>query len=309
MARSDRPFFRHLVKVGARLLLGASRAHVQDWFPGLRLEKPTNGETGAAFYRGRQVATISASDAICQRSGSAIYIVGSGPSIRDADLTRLPEQSAVLLNGAVSLIGDIIEKPLAVAVEDERFIFRHFDLMQRVVPMDIPCLLSVSAIRAICERQPDFLSGRTIVLIDNILRPYKEKRRSLEEASRLPSVIVDRKQRAGMSLDPDQGVFQAGSVAVSALQFALHCRPRSIGFLGIDISNAATQARFYEKSGSVAFSGVARAEDAILSHFELARTVATERDIALVNHSAVSALIKVGFDYDDRFASIRASLP
>ncbi len=57
---------------------------------------------------------------------------------------------------------------------------------------------------------------------------------------------------------------------MSALQFALYCSPKTIGFLGIDISNAG-EPRFYETSDETAFSGIARAEDRILEYFALAK--------------------------------------
>src|SRR5262249_54105912 len=111
---------------------------------------------------------------------------------------------------------------------------------------------------------------------------------------------------AGFSLQPDRGVVLGGSVAISALQFALYCRPRTIGLIGIDISNARGP-RFYESVGESAFSGIAQAEARIVDHVTLARSIAAGMDIALVNHSPVSVLLKHGFGYDDRFARARAS--
>lgn len=306
MSASDRPLFRQMVKMGTRLLLGRSRAHVQDWFPGLKIEKAAAIKAGAAFYRGRKVVDLLSSDALSARAGEEINIVGSGPSIRGVDMARIPAQTAILLNGAISLARDEVKQPLAIAVEDERFIHRHFDMLRALVPGEAIFLLSVSAIRGICEKDSDFLSGRAVVLIDNIRRPYGDTYRSLDQACQIGAVLRDDARQAGISLKPDQGVFQAGSVAVSALQFALFCRPRRIGFFGIDISNAAAEPRFYEEGqGGVtkgAFSGVARAEDSILAHFTLAQTVAAQRGIELLNFSPVSALSKIGLEYDGRYA-------
>ncbi|WP_246697442.1 hypothetical protein [Rhizobium sp. G21] len=107
----------------------------------------------------------------------------------------------------------------------------------------------------------------------------------------------------GFSSAPDKGVFKAGSVAVSAMQFALACSPRRVGLLGVDISNAGAGAeRFNEKAGKVAFTGVARAQDKIVAHLSLAREIALSRGVAVTNYSPVSALRAAGFGYDDRFA-------
>ncbi|WP_246752791.1 glycosyl transferase [Sinorhizobium sp. BG8] len=298
MPRSDRPFARSLIKLGTRLLLGGARAHVQDWFPGLRLA-PTQSGGKAIFYRGRRVGTLESLSALVDASGRSLRIVGSGPSVVHTDLSGTEPASAILLNGAIHLIGERIPKPLAVAVEDERFVWRHFDLMHSKIDAGQVCLFSVAVLRALCEKDPDWLENKRIVLIDDIRKPYGLSRRSLEQLRVLDFVRTDATGTFGFSLDPDRGVFQGGSVAVSALQFAMALRPAGIGFAGIDIRNA-TAPRFYETAGQTAYSGIAEAESRILGHFTLAKAIADERGIRLRNFSPVSALAQAGIAYDAR---------
>ncbi|MET0747899.1 MAG: glycosyl transferase [Rhizobium sp.] len=298
---SDRPWHRSLIKTGTRLLLGSARAHFQDAFPGLRIVRATAAATGEVCYRGHRVATLSSAALLRARAGDSIHIVGSGPSIAQNDLSGLPPRSAMLLNGAISLVGGPIETPLAVAVEDERFIWRHFDLLTRTLRDDTPCLFSVEVLRAICERDPAVLADRTIMLIDDIRKPYGVRRRRFDAIQDFDFVRRDAASNAGLSFDPDRGLFRGGSVAISALQFALYCAPKTIGLFGIDISNAG-QPRFYETQGASAASGIAAAEARIVAHFVLAKSVAAERGIDLVNFSPVSALVAAGFGYDDRFS-------
>lgn len=294
MAKSDRPWSRHLIRTGIRLMFGGRRAHMQDWFPGLSIR--TEGDRRSLFYRGRLVTALLQTEALAVRAGRDIHIVGSGPSIRHMEMTRLPPCSAILLNGAIALAGKEIAAPLAVAIEDERFVFRHFfGLMQAVSP-DTLCLLSISVMRAICERDPAWLSDKTVVPIDNILKPYGAVRRSFADLRHEDFVVLDG-DKAGISLEPDRGVFPAGSVAVSALQFVLACKPARIGFAGIDISNAA-EPRFYEDGKVSAFSGVAGAERRILDHVALATDVGKREGIQFLNFSPVSALAKLGLTYD-----------
>ena len=298
---SDRPWHRSLIKTGARLFLGSARAHFQDAFPGLRIVRATASAEGAIRYRGTRVGTLSSADVLRSRTGDSLYIIGSGPSIAQNDLSRLPPRSAILLNGAISLADGPIAVPFAVAVEDERFIWRHFDLLKRTVREETPCLFSVEVLRAICELEPGFLAERTIVLIDDIRKPYGSRRRRFDAIQSFDFVRRDATSNAGLSFDPDRGLFRGGSVAISALQVALYCAPTTIGFFGIDISNA-DQPRFYETGGDSAASGIAQAEARIVAHFVLAKTVAAERGIDLINFSAVSALVSAGFGYDGRFS-------
>ena len=73
-------------------------------------------------YRGRKILDLAGSAVLAARGGPRIVIVGSGPSVRAADIGMLPPRSAFLLNGAISLIGQDIAEPFAVAIEDERFV-------------------------------------------------------------------------------------------------------------------------------------------------------------------------------------------
>lgn len=232
---------------------------------------------------------------LSERVGERIVIIGSGPSVKGADLSSLPDRCALLLSGAISLIGMGIHEPLAVAIEDERFVWRHFSLMrEKLTRREVPLLLSPGVIRAICELDRDFLRDRPIILIDDIRKPYGLPRRDKATLAGFDFTVLE--GEAGFSSAPDKGVFQGGSVVISALQFALATRAREIGFLGVDIANADAP-RFYETEGNVAFSGIVGAEGRILSHIALALAVAAARGVRLFNHSQVSALRSIGLDY------------
>jgi len=160
-----------------------------------------------------------------------------------------------LLNGAIDLIGSQIADPLAVAIEDERFVWRHFVMMQAKIGKNTLCLFSPPVLRAICEHDPDWLIDRPVILIDNFLKPYGKARRKLPEFAGNEKVLLHDTANIGISLAPQEGVFPAGSVAYSALQFALACKPEVIGIAGIDLSNA-TEPRFYENNQNSAWSGI-----------------------------------------------------
>lgn len=233
-------------------------------------------------------------EVLSRRAGSRILIIGSGPSAKGLLPGMVPARQSLLLNGAISLIEDGLAAPLAIAIEDERFVWRHHDMVRRLAPDDTPMLLSPGAIRALCDIDASLLAGRTIILIDDLRKPYGHPRREDAELRVMDHVILH--GPAGFSSVPQRGVFQGGSVVVSALQFALATGATEIGFIGVDIANSAAP-RFYEQEGRAAFSGVADAETRILGHIALARDEAGRRGIKLVNHSPVSALRSIGLDY------------
>lgn len=307
MAGSDRPLRRSLVKLLGTVFLGKARAHAQNAWPGLSLRIPAGpGGVGKIAYRGRKIGPLLHPSVLRDEAGAEIFIIGSGPSIADVDLAALGPRTAILLNGAISLAGVQIGAPLAVAIEDERFVWRHFAMMREKIAGDAICLLSVAVLRAICEHDASFLAGRRVILIDDIRKPYRGRRREAGELAQLDFARLNADGSAGFSSDPGRGVFHGGSVVVSALQFAVFCAPERIGLFGIDITNA-DNPRFYETAGESAKSGVARAGKRILAHVALAIAVCRERGIELLNFSAVSALRECGLAYDDRYARMRSA--
>ena len=304
--KSERPFKRSIVKLATTVLFGKGYAHAQNWLPGLRLVLPAGASAeGEIVYRGRRVAGLYHAENLRQASHGTVHIVGSGPSIAGIDFSGLRPQEAILLNGAISLVGARIASPLAIAIEDERFVWRHFALMRDKIAAGSLCLFSVGVIRAICESDRTWLADKRVVLIDDLRKPYRHRRRSDGDLKTLNCVVLSA-EGTGFSRDPAEGVFQGGSVAVSALQFAAFCRPKMIGLFGIDIANAG-EPRFYEKAGETAGSGIAGAAARIVSHFALARAVCAEDGIEILNFSPVSALVGAGFGYDARFAAKAAS--
>ncbi|GEO83885.1 glycosyl transferase [Ciceribacter naphthalenivorans] len=303
--KSERPFKRSIVKLATTVFFGKAWAHAQNWIPGLdlRLPEALEGE-GTIRFRGEPVGRLYHADLLRRAARGTVHIVGSGPSIAGVDFSKVGPGEAILLNGAINLIGSRIAEPLAIAIEDERFVWRHFALMREKIVSGAICLLSVGVIRAICENDRGWLANKRVILIDDLRKPYRTRRRSDEEIRALDFAVLD-DGGAGFSRDPARGVFQGGSVAVSALQFAVFCQPRSIGLFGIDISNAGDP-RFYEKVGDTAGSGIAGAAGRIVAHFLLARQLCAERNIEIRNFSPVSALIGAGFPYDSRFALAKA---
>ncbi|WP_137155813.1 glycosyl transferase [Rhizobium sp. FKL33] len=292
---SDRPLRRKLVKLACQVLLGRKRAHYFSWLPGLSIAGRSATSAGTAVFSDFRFV-LTRSEVLRHGAEGGLTIVGSGPSALNAPIASLPPRTAVLLNGAISLIGAGIAEPFAVAIEDERFVWRHFAMMVERIGKDTPCLFSCGVLRSLFEIDRYWLTGRTVILIDDIRKPYGAPRRSDEMLSSLPFVRLNEDRDAGFSRDPDRGVFQGGSVAISALQFALSTGAPTVGFVGVDISNAAAP-RFYERPGETAYSGVAEAEERILAHVELARRIAEERGQRLINHSPVSALARIGLAY------------
>ncbi|MDW4498373.1 glycosyl transferase [Sulfitobacter sp. D35] len=299
-ARSDRPWRRKLVKHGFQVLGGKARAHGQDVWPFLKLTKPRGDVPGRIVWKGEEAGKLLPWAAAREfLAGRPVLICGSGPSVRQADVTRWADGPAILLNGALSLAPRFGTVRIG-AIEDERFVWRHVDMIGDEAERIELWLLSPSVIRALLSFDAGWAEGRRIFLIDDIVKPLNGTRRALQDPE--IAACFEGQERPMVSLHPETGVVPAGTVAFSAAQIALAADPRSIGFLGVDLTSA-NAPRFYETAEARAKSGIVGALARILEHFEAFAEVAAARNVSLRCHSASSALLDLGIPEDRELAA------
>ena len=179
-----RPASRYFARLYCLLRYDWANAHAEEWWPHLSLTRPSERTVGEIRYRGEIIAPLmpypTASGA------DEVVVVGSGPSLASQARERIPLSSALLLNGAIHLIGPAGERPLGVVIEDERFVWRHWRTIQAKVPPKTHCYLSTSVIRALCETAPGWLASQTVHHLDFVHRPYGVRRPDNAELRKLP---------------------------------------------------------------------------------------------------------------------------
>jgi hypothetical protein len=296
----DRPVARKIIKLGFQLLFGRRRAHWQDNWPFLKLIRAQHNTPGQILWKGQAAGTLFPVTEFYAAVGREVVIFGSGPSLRSQDVARIDASAALLVNGAVTLMPRL-QGAFAIAIEDERFVWRHFGNMLQQLPRDPVFLLSPSVIRAILSHDASWCDGRRIVLIENLYKPFDGARRRFSDAS-VQKVVTGTGENC-FSRDPGVGIIPAGTVAFSAMQFAIAARPECIGLAGIDLSNA-DGPRFYE-NGAQAASGIVGAEQRILNHFEYVAEQAGKLGVTIEVYSRVSALLTRGLPYSDRLVQVR----
>lgn len=295
-ASRNRPLARYAARFYCRLRYGRARAHAEDWWPALRLSGPgADGQAGEIVHRGRAVAPLLPFPGLAEGMDE-LLVVGSGPSLAAQDTARIPLEAALLLNGAVHLLDGAGRRPFGVVVEDERFVWRHWRMLEERVAPGTACYFSTGTIRALCETAPQWLAGQKVHHLDFLHRPYGAPRPQAEELRGLPFLRWSDDGAAAISLDPRLGLMPAGSVAVSAAQLALWLSPPRIGFAGVDLTGTG-QPRFYEKAGDTAMSRLDAAREKILAAFGLIADESSRRGIVMENYSPVSSLKEAGIPY------------
>lgn len=253
--------------------------HFRRVSPHLAFERE-DGVVRRVWLRGEPWLDLASLDT--WQAPHTLAIVGSGPSIRDMDLARLPEDSTMLLNGTISLMPKV--RPFCIVIEDRRFVDRHWQMLRPALASGARLIASAEVLSAIAERDTAAVEG-DVILNDSLTKPVDGPRRDRGANRVAPPDFTDR---------PERGTIRGGSVAVTAFQWAAALGPARIAFAGVELWNADAP-RFYERQ-DMAKSGIVRAQDRILRHIEAGVRLAHSRGIKIVNLSPGSALETIGIE-------------
>ena len=243
------------------------------------------------------------------------YIIASGPSLADFDLSRLGGRTCFWVNGSIAKATECGLPVSFFVVTDKNFARDRFELVRQGIASGADCIFGFRVLNEIAEREPALLASERLFLIQEINARYATAKLDsaafdvwaegeaglfLHESGRLKRGWV------GFSQAIDKGVFTGQTVVYSALQVACALGFRQVFILGMDLGGTGTLARFYESGGNVAGSRLDDDfEPYIVPSFELARRLTGDMGIEIYNVSPRSRLpnsVIRKIDFDEMLA-------
>ncbi len=215
----------------------------------------------AILWDGAEVGRTQSLTAIENRhADQACFVLGTGPSIKTLDLSRLKPHAVMGVNGAIAVMTPHGLRPRHYTVTDVDFFENRFAMVREVMESGCDCFLSAGGIRCLAEREPKLLTqAKHLYLSEVVNRPYGKLRRSqsdfLEWARAQPGLVLPEPprhddSRVGWSRDPRQGVFCSRTILFRALQIAAFLGYRRLYVLGMDLNYKGPAARAYEEGAS-----------------------------------------------------------
>ncbi len=172
----------------------------------------------------------------------SVFIIGSGPSIKNQPIAELAERKTILLNGAIKLIKDYNLSPLCVVISDDSFIRKRSEMLQ-YINKRVNFVLTFPVLKEIFFSRPKILQDNNIFLIHEVNDPFKDT----------PST---HQKNLFLFDKPTWGTFRGGTVMSIAIQIAAFFKVKKTYLLGLDIGNSKTEPRFYETTKNVVRSGL-----------------------------------------------------
>jgi hypothetical protein len=203
-------------------------------------------------------------------SGGAVYIVGSGPSIAQTDLSRLNGETIIFLNNAVSLQDSVVPGRSFACISDH---LRAIELRPECNTRGITCLATTDKVLNPSVSPLIFAAPFLFMMPKFLTRTNGDLQVSAA---------------FGFSDAPGKGVYLGKSVVFPAIQIAWHMGARDIFLVGLDMTIGA-KAAYYDKTIKSNWSAFKYERDG-RPHFELMRDCLSERGCILQNLTVGGAL-------------------
>jgi len=221
--------------------------------------KPTNHpQIWEIFWKGKKLGETSPYPKQ-KTPHQNIWILASGPSVKDLDLSLLKKKTILGVNGAISICEKYHISPTYYACLDYSFFEKRMNLIEKAVLSQAHCFFSFSGIARICEQAPELIKQGKISLLEACNLYYGLPRSPLDHfqsACKSDSDLHLKTEKnhiqkdglhIGWSNNIKKGVFTAHTITYSACQIANYLKAPHIFILGMDLSNTPLPARAYEQ--------------------------------------------------------------
>lgn len=276
----------NLYKLWFKITHSYKKWHHLDYLPEIKLVANNKQIEKIVFKNKVEVIPNKLESLLSYFNNERVFLVGSGPSIKEQNIQLLTQEKTIFLNGAISLISSHNIYPSAFIVTDKRFVKNHKNLFFSLPP-NIPCIFTLDIVREILNSDSNFFQKHPLFLIEKATRPYLENKIKLKE---LNATYFIKKNDRACSLDINHGFVEAGTVMYAAAQFILSSEPREIVLVGFDLGNS-NKPRFYENTNNQAKSKLQKAlYKNIIPAFSLLTELCYMKNIKIKNASAISKM-------------------
>jgi len=225
------------------------------------------------------------------------YIVASGPSLNDYNLSNLADKVVFSVNGSIVKLKEAGVVPTFSVIVDPDFFRNRTEFVVESIKSRAICLFSSIGLSVILEKGVRCFDNEKTFLLDllfkNYLQPTISKKSRLEWMNSQSWIFSSNSPiwKVGWSEDIEKGVFGGGTVVYAALQAACYMGYGPIYLLGVDMTSQGGKVRGYEESSSARPSFLDRDFDSvILPNFGLLKLYSQKTGFEVYNLSKNSRL-------------------
>lgn len=279
-----------------RLAFGKELKHMRNVGANLELIPSDEANVWEIYWKKKHLGRTAPFPA--DLKGEDLWVLATGPSIKDLDLSKLQGRKILGLNGAIATCQEVGIAPSHYAITDRDFFEHRMPMVADAVNSGAHCFFSINGLARICEHAPHLISTGKISLLQTVNRyygiPQLSSTEMVEALKKHPNLSISAHgdNKIGWSNDISNGVFTATTIAYIGCQIAESLEARNAFILGMDLgSTGSTPARSYESGHNARPTTIDKDyEQTILPAFELLSSITTS--CKFWNLSPVSRLPK-----------------
>ena len=249
-------------------------------------------------WNGRELAITQSLAALHNSKDGDCFIVGTGPSIKDLDLSVLRDKYSIGVNGAILKFIEAGISPSSYTVTTSNFFETRQTLLRKILSSGAECFFPFWGLSHLSRDMPDLVEKAKLVLTNPATHPYRKPKLSKMQirkwAAAEPLITMhpkNDKYKIGFSRDLELGFFDCDNIIYTALQVAYYLGFRRIFILGMDLNYSGDQPRFYETKSSAAPCWIDKTfERSIIPSFEVIKNLRESGELEVFNLSANSRL-------------------
>ncbi|SAI73202.1 lipopolysaccharide core biosynthesis protein [Bordetella ansorpii] len=252
---ASRPVTR-LLRYAYRYTHPRAMRHNQAFWPLVAVRRDENARLIECRIRGASYSpALTDLDEVPRHPGQSCHLILSGPSVAQIDYSLLDLGNVMGVNGSIALQARFPElKFNYYAMLDTGFMSRRRHMVEQILSQDLLLFTTPEAVKWIALNVPARRIACRLAVFEEVhqrtMQPRPTPGQLTEQLRGDPDLILFDAYRPvhahGFSLDVRRGLFGAGTVAYSALQFLVWLGFGRIYIHGLDMKNAASQPRFYE---------------------------------------------------------------
>ncbi len=260
--------------------------HYLDYEPDIKLDCAQAAAPSIIYRQQQCIVTRPLAELSQLFTGQTVFLIGTGPSLKEQAIECLQGKKLLFLNGALTLSQSAGLQATALMIVDKGFIQRHPQFLP-LIPLQTPCLFTLGVVRQLLNQDIHFFEHRPLYLLEKASKPYDQAAKKIHQLD--PKVFI-RKENSVFSTDISKGFAEAGTVMYVAAQLMYYYQVAHMTLVGFDLGNA-DQPRFYETKANQDKSGLQKAlYQRIIPAFSLLAEMCKQKNIDISNASHLSQM-------------------
>lgn len=277
---------------------GKGYNHLHSYYPYMKINFKDSGEHEIIF-KGKKVYTTKSFKQLKTKEYDEIVVFGAGPSVKQMDISKVKPQTAILVNGAMALANQLKGGPLMCAVLDYAFLWdSNCSNMLDNLPKGTKLLVSDYFLSYALRHHRHILDKFSLYVSFSPLHPHMKKELTFKDLS---TNIYKMGHNSAFSYDPQEALFDGGTILTWALQIAHYLRAKTTYICGLDLGNF-NEPHFYEtEKNKIVSVGLLRDYQNIENFMTLASEAFKEQNLKIYNCSPISKLPYSIFPFSEHF--------